>query len=108
MRRESWIHESGSGKMRRRIRLTGRRQLNRSSVNVKMAELAGKRLLTLSLAEPRSFQGFPSDSRVSLRLYENKLVEVADFGTVGSPKNVVELKSTAFVSPSCQLRVAAV
>jgi hypothetical protein len=86
--------------MRRRIRLTGRRQLSRSSVELKIAEVPGKRLLTLGIAEKRSFQGFPADARVSVKLFENKLVEIADFGPLGSLNPVVEIKNKAFVAPS--------
>ncbi|RTM14294.1 MAG: hypothetical protein EKK33_06850 [Bradyrhizobiaceae bacterium] len=93
--------------MRRRIRLTGRRQLSRSSVELKIAEVPGKRLLTLGIAEQRSFQGFPPDARVTVRLYENKLVEIADFGNLGSLNAVAEIQNKSFVAPSVQLRVAA-
>lgn len=93
--------------MRRRIRLTGRRQLNRSSVELKIAEVPGKRLLTLGIAEQKSFQGFPPDARVTVRLYENKLVEIADFGRLGSLNPVAEIRNRAFVAPTVQLRVAA-
>jgi len=93
--------------MRRRIRLTGRKQLARSSVAVKIAELPGKRLLTLSLAEPQAYRHFPPDARIAVRLHENKLVEIVDFGTIGSPKAVTEIQNQAFAAPSCQLRIAA-
>jgi hypothetical protein len=93
--------------MRRRIRLTGRRQLSRSSVKVKVITLPHKRLLTLGIADPNSFRSFPKDSKIKLRLVENKIMELMDFGTLADPKNVVEIKNSSFSAPSCQLRIAA-
>lgn len=93
--------------MRRRIRLTGRRQLSRSSVAVKFASLPDKRLLTFSIRDKGPFRTFPADSKVSLRLHENKLVELVDLGTLASPKPVADFANQSFVTPSCQLRVVA-
>jgi hypothetical protein len=93
--------------MRRRIRLTGRRQLSRSSVNVKVITLPHKRLLTLGIADPNSFRSFPKDSKIKLRLVENKISELVDFGTFADQKNAVEIKNASFAAPSCQLRIAA-
>jgi hypothetical protein len=93
--------------MRRRIRLTGRKQLARSCVTVKAFQLPGKRMLGLALADPAAFKIFPGDARISVRLYENKMVELVDFGTLKSPKTSVELKNDIFSAPSCQLRIAA-
>ena len=92
--------------MRRRIRLTGRRQLSRSAVNVKVVILPHKRLLTLGIVDPKSFHDFPSESKVTVRLVENKIVELVDFGTLGAQRPAVELKNSSFSAPSCQLRVA--
>ncbi len=93
--------------MRRRIRLTGRKQLSRSAVTLKIVEVPGKRLLSLSFVDEDSFKGFPRDSRLVVRVYENKLVELIEFGTLGEPKSAADLRSPAFVAPSCQLLVAA-
>src|SRR5262245_18420228 len=92
--------------MRRRIRLTGRRQLSRSCVAVKATSVPSKRLLTFSIVDSAPFRPSPKDSLISVRLYEIKLVEVVNFGTVGSPAAVADLKNQTFVAPSCQLRVA--
>src|SRR5262249_52098509 len=107
MQKGNWILVSGCGKMRRRIRLTGRKQLARSSVAVKIAEMPGKRLLTLSPAEPQAYRHFPPDARIAVPLHENNLVEIVDFGTIGSPKAVTEIQNQTFAAPSCQLRIAA-
>ena len=92
--------------MRRRIRLTGRRQLSRSAVNVKVVILPHKRLLALGIVDPREFRDFPGDSKVTVRLVENKIVELVDFGTLGTQRPAVELKNSSFSAPSCQLRIA--
>lgn len=94
--------------MRRRIRLTGRRQLSRSSVNVRVVVLPHKRLLTLGIVDPKPFQDFPNDAKLTIRLIENKIVELVDFGTLGAPRPACELKNSSFSAPSCQLRVASV
>lgn len=93
--------------MRRRIRLTGRRQLGRSTVNVKFAELPGKRLLTMTFADLGALKEFPPDAKISLRLQENKRIEVLNFGTVASPKTA-EPSYGGFVAPMCQLRITGV
>jgi hypothetical protein len=93
--------------MRRRIRLTGRRQLDRTSASVRVADAAGRRLVTCTISDPREFSGFPSDSRLVVKLVENKLVELVQFGTLESPRVTAELRNPLFVAPSCQLRVVA-
>jgi hypothetical protein len=92
--------------MRRRIRLTGRRQLRRSSVAVKVITLPHKRLLTLGITDPNSFRSFPKDSKIKLRLVENKIIELVDFGTLADQKNAVEIRNASFSAPSCQLRIS--
>jgi len=92
--------------MRRRIRLTGRRQLSRSTVRVILSELAGKTLLTMTITHPEAFKPFPPEARVSLRLIENKRVEIVDLGTVGKLRTSQQLHTRGLVAPSCQLRIA--
>jgi hypothetical protein len=92
--------------MRRRIRLTGRRQLNKSAFNVALAELGGKPLLTMTVLQSDVFKPFPPEAKVSLRLVENKRVEIVDLGTVGKLHTSRQLASGGMVAPSCQLRVA--
>lgn len=93
--------------MRRRIRLTGRRQLSRSTVSVKFAELPGKRLLTMTVADRQALRDFPADAKISLRLQENKRIEVLDFGTLANPKTAEPTRG-GFVAPTCQLRITGV
>lgn len=92
--------------MRRTIRLTGRRQLPVSCADVNMRDLDQRRLVTLTIREPEALRGFSQNARISLRLVENKQMELLDFGTVGSPRPFVELRNKSFGDPSCQLRVA--
>ncbi|ESX34543.1 MULTISPECIES: hypothetical protein [unclassified Mesorhizobium] len=92
--------------MHRTIRLTGRRQLAKSSVAVRVTEVGEKRLLTIAITDPKVFRGFPEDARISVRLTENKQMESVQFGAVGSPRHATEINNTSFGDPSCQLRVA--
>lgn len=92
--------------MRRRIRLTGRRQLEKSAVRVGLSKLDSGKLITMTLTKPEAFKPFPAEAKVSLKLVENKKVEVVDFGTVGRMSTARDLKSSEFVAPSCQVRIA--
>lgn len=92
--------------MRRRIRLTGRRQLAKSCVNVRLAEIGGRQLVTMTIADQNAFRGFSPEAKVTLRLVENKRVEVVDFGTIRRLSTTKELRSGNLVAPSCQLRIA--
>lgn len=94
--------------MRRRIRLTGRKQLPRSSAAVRINALPdGRRLLSLTINEQDKFKDFPQDARLIVRLYENQLVELFEFGTIGNPKVTNDLTNSSFVAPVAELRVAA-
>lgn len=92
--------------MRRRIRLTGRRQLSKTAVKVALAEVGGDPLVVVTVAHPDAFKPFPPDARVSLRLVENKGVEVVDLGTVAKLHTSRKLQSRELNAPSCQLRIA--
>ena len=91
--------------MRRRIRLTGRKQIARGDVPAKIIDLGGKRLLTLTLPETGIFEKFPKDARVVGVLKETKLIELVEFGTLENMKHSVELKNPFFVQPMFQLRI---
>lgn len=92
--------------MRRTIRLTGRKQLSRSSVNLSLHDVAGKKVLTLALVNPAAFKAFPSNARIMVKLFETKQMELVEFGTLGSLKSAVDLSNQDYVDPSCQLRIA--
>lgn len=93
--------------MRRRIRLTGRKQLPLSSIEAKIFEESPRILVSLVLKERRTFERFPATSLVKLRLFENKVAETLEFGTIGAPRVIQELKNPTFSAPSCQVRVVA-
>lgn len=93
--------------MRKRIRLTGRKQLPRSSVEAKVVEIGPKKLVSMTIANPQAFRKLPNTARVKLRLFENKFSETLEFGTLGSMQTTAELTNRAFSAPSCQLRVVA-
>jgi hypothetical protein len=92
--------------MRRTIRLTGRKELPRNSAAISLRDVGGKKLLTLTIQNPKTFKRFPQTARVEVRLIENKQMELVDFGALGALNNVVELGNQAFGDPSCQLRIA--
>ena len=97
--------------MRRRIRLTGRRQIPHSCVEVKVFEVnPGKRVVSLSILRPERFQSFPDSAMVKLRMSENKFYETINFGTLDALRSATSteyLQSNAFSAPSCQLRIVA-
>ena len=93
--------------MRRRIRLTGRRQLRKSSVKARIIDRGDEKWVELTVQDPGSLQAFPDDAQVKLRLSENKCSETINFGTIHKIKQVEKLKNGAFSAPSCQLRVVA-
>lgn len=92
--------------MRRTIRLTGRKQLPVSCTNVAIRDIGAKKVVTLAIADKSAFRGFPQSARLTLKLVENKQMELLDFGTLGAPKPVADLKNLTFSDPSCQLRIA--
>ena len=96
--------------MRRRIRLTGRRQLARTVVDVNVigvGERKEKKLITLAIVKNNVLARLPKTAQVKLRLFENKLAETLDFGTLGDLKPYVDITSRSFSAPSCQLRIVA-
>jgi hypothetical protein len=92
--------------MRRTIRLTGRRQLPRSCAAISIREVAGKKLLTFTIADQQALKGFPLGARLQVRLDENKQLELVDLGTLGAPKTAVELQNQSYIDPTCELRIA--
>ncbi len=93
--------------MRRRIRLTGRRQLPKSSVSARLLERDHGKWIEFKIEKQEIFDTFPSNAKIRLRLIENKCWETVDFGTVDNLKTVERLSNDEFSAPSCQLRVIA-
>lgn len=93
--------------MRKRIRLTGRKQLARSSIDAQVVEIGGKKLVAMTIANKPAFAKMPDTARIRLRLFENKFSETLEFGTLGDMKTTAQIRNTAFSAPSCQLRVVA-
>jgi hypothetical protein len=91
--------------MRRNIRLTGRKQLAKSSFGLSFSDNSGKLVAMFSTIDPDVLHGFPSESEIRVKLTENKLVEVLRFGTVAGPISSAELNEKSFRAPSCQVRV---
>lgn len=93
--------------MRKRIRLTGRKQLPRNAVEARMVELGDRKLVSMTIANPKALSKMPQDARIRLRLIENKVSEVMEFGTLADVKTTAELVNQGYSAPSCQLRVVA-
>lgn len=93
--------------MRKRIRLTGRRQLPRSCVSVSIVNMeGGQKAVGLTVPNTAAFVSlFPPEAHVRLRLNENKFSEVLEFGTVGKIRATAVIRNGAFSAPSCQLRI---
>lgn len=91
--------------MRRRVRLTGRKQLPKNCVQLKILEVNEKRILAMDVVNKQPLYGFPKDARIKIKLTENKVVEIFEFGTIGSPVATSEIANRAFSAPSCQLRI---
>jgi hypothetical protein len=91
--------------MRRTIRLTGRKQLDISSLDFDIRDVGASQMVILGLAaEVRN--KFPADARIRVKLVENKRVEICDFGTIGNPKTDVDIGTLRFHTPSCQVRIS--
>lgn len=91
--------------MRKTIRLTGRKQLPQSAFDFRLAEVKGHRVATLTLSDPAVMQSFPPHSEIKVKLNENKLVQVLDFGTIAKPATTADVGDDVFRAPSCQVRV---
>lgn len=91
--------------MRRTIRLTGRRQLAISAFGFRFVEVHGKRVATLTIANPAELKSFPPDAEIRVKLVENKLVEILRFGTVAKPATTADVAETSMIAPSCQIRI---
>jgi hypothetical protein len=91
--------------MRRRVRLTGRKQLPKNCVELKILYVNEKRILTMDISNKKPLYGLPKDARIKVKLVENKVVETFEFGTIGNPIATRDIKRGVFYAPSCQLRV---
>lgn len=95
--------------MRRSIGYTKRRELAKSSVEVKLMESEAGKRISLSLASHSAFNRIPYSSRVKLRVFENHCSETVMFGTLEEVGDGVEpqelVNHEAFSAPSVQLRV---
>lgn len=93
--------------MRRKIRLTGRRQLRVNAFDFQIAKVQGKSIASLSIIDPGHLKGLSSNAEIRVKIVENKLVEILRFETVGKPIVTTELTGTDFLAPSCQVRLVA-
>lgn len=91
--------------MRRRIRLTGRLQLPRSMVDVKVLEVGGKKHVSMTIVDRKHLAKMPPTARIKLRLFENKMSETLHFGTLDNPEVVAPIRNNSFSLPTCQLRI---
>ncbi len=61
----------------------------------------------MTITNRQTVSQFPETACVKLRLFENKMSETLNFGTLGNMERSVDIKNGAFFAPSCQLRVVA-
>lgn len=91
--------------MRKTIRLSGRRQLQKSHFDILVASSGKDHWVELSISPEWDRSIFSPDAEIRLKLVENKLVEILRFGTVGQSLSKASLCSQSFRAPSCQIRV---
>ena len=91
--------------MRKAIRLTGRRNVPVKSVEVKLIDDRPQKV-RFSIRQRHNFNGFPGNSTIKLRLFENKGSETLVLGELASLGEPIEQSlENSFSRPSCQLRV---
>lgn len=96
--------------MRRKVRLTGRRQLKPSYVGVHILPMeTGGLVATMDIKEAKRFDAMPGTARIKLRLFENNFSETLEFGDIDSmlagKHQSMNVANEAFAAPSCQLRI---
>ena len=91
--------------MRKTIRLTGRRQLAQSSFSFHLSDSNGSRVASLEIVDATALKKFPNDAEIRVKLVENKLVEILNFGTVAKPVATALVREASFRAPSCQVRI---
>lgn len=93
--------------MRKSIRLTQRRQIPLSSLNVRLERSDTSNTVHLKLVNEKVFERFPGDASIKVRLQENKCSKTFCFGTLDDVKDRAMIERAMFYAPSCQLRVIA-
>jgi hypothetical protein len=95
--------------MRRTIHLTGRKELAASIFDVELAsDSAGDRLKLHILPDASGqdpLREFPHGADLKVRVFENYVVDIVSFGTVGSRKAEVSLPKGRYRTPTCQVRI---
>lgn len=95
--------------MRRNIRLSGRKQIAKSWVEVTLPDTDIGKCVSLTIRNSRAFEALPSSAQVKLRLFENNFLETLSFGTLDDVKKGVEplklKRHDVFSAPSVQLRI---
>ena len=97
--------------MRKRVRLSGREQIDRTAFSFTFREENGIPVeFTLSLLN--SFVNFPAESNVKVRLIESRQLETVSLGTLEDARQgpvTQDFKNTKFfVNPTCELRISGV
>jgi hypothetical protein len=95
--------------MRRTIHLTGRRELPASAFDIELISDASGDHLKLQIMPDASGQDplreFAPGADLKVRVFENYVVDVVSFGTVGNRKSEAPLPKGRYKSPTCQIRI---
>ena len=91
--------------MRTAIRLTGRRNIPAKSVEVQLIDTRPQ-TVRFAIRNRHNFNGFPGNSKLKLRLFENKRLETVALGDLSAEDGPIERPLRGrFSRPACQLRV---
>jgi hypothetical protein len=95
--------------MRRTIHLTGRKELPASTFDIELlSDETGDRLKLQIMPDANGqdpLQEFPVSADLKVRVFENYVVDVLSFGTIGNRKAEVPLPKGRYRTPTCQVRI---
>jgi hypothetical protein len=95
--------------MRRTIHLTGRKELPASAFDVEIISAPDGDRLRLQIVRDASgrnpLREFPPSADLKVRVFENYVIDVVSFGTVGRPRTEAPLPHGRYVAPKCQIRI---
>lgn len=95
--------------MRRTIHLTGRKELPASVFDIELISAPDGDRLKLQVIRASDgrdpLSEFPADADLKVRVFENYVVDVLNFGTVGNRRPEAELPRGRYRNPTCQIRI---
>jgi len=95
--------------MRRTIHLTGRKELPASAFDVELVSDESGDHLRLQILPDTNGQDplreLKPEAKLKVRVFENYVVDVVSFGTLGNRKAEAELPRGRYTAPTCQIRI---